>query len=371
MRRLIFTFFSFFLIRTAGAQPLPREFSILPPAEAPSLRLESQVFSSYSYINSEGSSFNEFDLTRAELGAWLFPKSAFGGELRLEAIRSAGRESVMGIDRDSLVVRVKRAWAFARVSTKRVDLEGRLGLIPDPWIETIESVYDFRGIAQTLGQRAGFFDTSDLGVGLLLQAFEQRLIVSAAIQNGEGRNQIEQNNDKNITLVAKYRGFRFGTLGGQGTVHLVAGGRLGSVGAAGGRTHRMMGALTVSHPTYSAGLEYVRALGTEIEPARTSNSLGAWLSGYSSPYRTGVVLRGDFIDQTEGRGGDLETQITGGLYTDLVNVVPSRRVRLYVVSRWDKFGTNAAPSPGVPESADSLQFLALLSLHGQAVVGQK
>ena len=70
-------------------------------ADEPEIDLEAQAFAGYRYEGNEAEDFNAYELTRAELGTWLRFNPHLGGELRIEAIRSAGPQSLIGVDGDS------------------------------------------------------------------------------------------------------------------------------------------------------------------------------------------------------------------------------------------------------------------------------
>jgi len=338
---------------------------VLPADGKSDVTLEAQLFSGFAAQAGDGLSRNEFEVVRSELGIWLWPTEAFGGEVRIESLRSAGGESVTGIDRDSLVFRLKRGWAFGRHQLGPVRVEGRIGLVPDLWIEALESMFTFRGSGPTLGERSFFYDTSDLGAQVRVVGPEDALSLGVSVTNGEGRNQIEQNDGKNVAAVAMWRALSWAD---GGALHILVAGSNGSVGAAAARAHRVSAAVSAAATAYAAGVEVSRAWGVMNESERTAEGIAGWGSAYVNRWRTGVLVRADLLNQDRGIGGDTQTQLTGGLYLDALGMRADRRARFYVLGRVDRFGDSAAPLPGIPEAADSTSLLLLMSLHGSAGV---
>ncbi|MEL6179432.1 MAG: hypothetical protein AAFS10_10785 [Myxococcota bacterium] len=336
----------------------------------PDIDLEAQMFSGYRYEDTSAEDFNAFDITRAELGTWLRFNPHLGGEMRIEAIRSAGPQSLLGVDGDSLVLRVKRAWAYTRTKAGPVLLDVRAGLIPDPWVDTLEMGYDLRGISPTAGELSLFFDTSDLGASLIVQLFDGLAQLQVAATNGEGRNQAEQNNGKNTTAVLSVSPLRLKLKGEEAVLTLLGFYRDGSIGVGKVRSNRLGGGVTFVSAYGWAGAEYIQADGV-FGREQTGSALAAWANVPILANWLGVVGRYDLINTDTDANDATRTILSGGLYSDLV--YPGRppdptRFRIYLLAQSEEVGDDAAPAPGAPEIASANRVLILFDIGARATI---
>lgn len=329
-----------------------------------------ELFSSYRYNRVDGDDVNEFVLDRGELGLVLGYDGVAGGEVRIEAIRSAAPGSVMGIDQNSLVVRLKRAWGFAGVQLGPVRVEAQGGLIVDPWIGALERTYAFRDFSPTLAERAQYFDTSDLGGAISASMGEgDAFRLTVAVTNGEGRNQIEQNDGKNLTGVFSARLASFGLAGRRASLWTHLAGRDGSVGTASAQDRRVAGAIALEGgPTRGAGVEVVRAFGLGSRSGQDSQGLAAWLVTDFHPLGVGwggLAARWDFIDQDLEPEGSWISVVRAGLFAEPLPATMQERLRIYLAYEGERFGSTAGPFPGSPDAADADRLLVILSLGSQ------
>jgi hypothetical protein len=240
-----------------------------------SAHLDTELFSTYHYVDAEAGSFNEFTLPRAEAGVRFESPRHWGGELRLEAVRSASPDGVVGIDGNSLVLRVKRAQVSWSHELGPLDLAVHGGLVAEPWVEAIEGHYPWRDLSATSGERAGLLDTSDLGLRATARLWDNRIRLVLGATNGEGRAQRELNDGKNFTGVLSVDALHTDSL--QLGVHVL--GRDGSLGGGSARNHRFGGALTASWKDLGAGVEFVQAEGVDGRSDQRTQVLGTWLGG--------------------------------------------------------------------------------------------
>ena len=157
----------FFLMMSLTFLLLPTENSFAQEninLENDPLTFSGEVFSSYQHSQTKSQTFSQFQLDRSEFGVQSWEEADWGGELRLESLRSAGPNSLIGIDGDSLILRVKRAWGFRKFQGQNWKLQTRFGLIPDPWHLVIMNTFPLRGLGPSQGEREGLQDTSDLGL---------------------------------------------------------------------------------------------------------------------------------------------------------------------------------------------------------------
>lgn len=328
------------------------------------LGISGELFASYGYLQSEDASFNAFDLGRAESGLELGWGKRWGGELRIEAIRSAGPGTLGGIDGDSLVLRVKRAWAYGGWGNGWMDLQARGGLVPDPWIETIETHYGLRDLSASSGELAGFLDTSDLGAGLVVTALDESLRLSVAVTNGEGRAQSEQNEGKNTTAVLSVRPLRLTIMEAPAAFVLHGLARDGSLGAGSVRATRFGGGITFFSRPLNLGAEYIQARGVGDVSSIRSDAIGVWGTTVFRG-RLGLVGRWDRIQQNHDVRDALITRITGGAFWNFLPTSDDQRFRLYVVGQFDDVGPGAAALPGSADNLDTTRVLVILSAAGR------
>lgn len=335
-----------------------------PEVSAASGRLElsGELFAGFWWVADE--SFSEFEIGRAELSSRFRPVSWGGFEVTAEAIRSASPQSVLGVDGDSLVLRLKRAWTFVEGDVGPVTLGGRAGLIPDPWVEALEGGYDHRGMSATLAERGAFFDTSDLGAAVTAEAWSGQARMHLSLTNGEGRNRVEQNSGKNVTVVLSLMPRVLETLDGPGVVGLHVTGRDGSSGTASIRSHRLAAALTWTHPRMNAGAEAVRAWGYAGRGGRETQGVGAWAGGTVWEPWIGLIGRADLLDMDRSRDDTWRVRGTGGIYSDPWRGTSGSRLRLYGLTQVNRAHASAAPIPGASEAFDDVRVMFLLSTRG-------
>lgn len=357
---------------SAPAAGLADELAADADADAPATRLTTygQVFSSYDRSYSDAGDFNAFRLDRAQLDVGFGWQDWAGAYLSVEGVRSAGPDSLFGVDENSIVARVKYGFGYIDPELGPGVLQVRGGLIPDLWIESVEAGYDLRGLSPLAAEKSGFFDTSDLGASVTYSAWQGLAALRVSMTNGEGRNQVELNEGKNTTFVLDVRPVAVDFWGGEGVLGLHAGWRDGSQGVGQLRAHRGMGAITFRHPRLGAGVEYERALGYLGRGDRVAQSVGAWANAALWHHWLNIFGRYDRVDTDVDADDATIDTIQAGLFGDAfaVSRAPeARRLRLYVGYRHRSFGANAAPVPGVPEAADADVVFATVEARGLIV----
>jgi hypothetical protein len=339
------------------------------------LTLDSEVFTGVRRSAlAGGRKFSEFALDRAELGTqlWWRPhrRVDVGVALRVEAVRSAGPQSLIGVDGNSLVMRLAQAYGHGAVHVGPIDLGVRFGQIPERWLEQLEKGYDTRGADPLPSERVLMFDRADLGGSLTVSGWKGRVDLDVALTNGEGRAQVELNRGKNTTVIATVRPWR--TRHARGPIALALHGhyRDGSFGVpvdgAAGRNHRAGAAITLQSPWAFAGAEYVRAFGYAADPARVSDAVGAWASAYAWQPWIGAMAKYDHIRQdVDAEGGQVHV-VTAALLSDVFGYTfrNRRRLRLYAGYQYEGYGPNSGPVPGAPEAATTHRFMLQLTAQG-------
>ncbi len=325
-----------------------------------------ELFTTYRLDLAEDADFNAFELDRAELHAGFDERGLGGFITNLEVIRSASPESLIGIDNNSLVARLKQAFLYLdpKLGPGKVDV--RLGLIDDMWIATLEGGYDIRATRPLISERALLFDTSDLGLTLGYELWDGMVSLHWQLTNGEGRNQTEQNTGKNSTVVASFRLADVALLGDEATLGVHGIYRDGSLGVAVARNHRYGAGLTFAHPRLGAGAEFVLAEGTAGRPDADGQVLGVWANARILPRYLGAFAAFDQHEQDVDIDDTTISIISGGLFIDLIEWEerlmlgaaadasrdPIKRLRVYLAyQRWS-FNENAGAVGGSPETSN-------------------
>lgn len=328
-----------------------------------------QVFAGYGAHRTAGERTNAFDLNRAEGGFGFEHDEGYAALLNLEAIRSAGPQSLFGVDNDSLVLRVKHAFGQAAPRTGPVFWQLRAGLVPDVWVESVQSRYDLRGLLPLLSEAAGFFEASDLGASAKATALEGALEARLALTNGEGRNQRELNPGKNLTAALVFDSLRL-TAFRQSSVALQVGWRDGSVGPSSQADRRWMAAVTGRHRLWFAGGEAVWAQGYQGRGEVNADGVSLWLNGPVWGEWLGVALAGQrWRPDADAEGA--KQRAVAGVYADLWTapegerpVLGFPRFRISIYYEDMRADGAAATLLGAPE-ASTVQSL-WISLTAQA-----
>ncbi len=339
------------------------------------LTLDSELFAGFRRSAlAGGRKLSEFALDRAELGTQLWWRPHWrldtGVATRIEAVRSAGPQSLIGIDGNSLVMRLGQAYGHAAAHVGPISIGLRGGLIPERWLEQVEKGHDTRGVDALASERALMFDRADLGATLTVSGWKGRVELDASLTNGEGRAQQELNRGKNTTLVLSVRPLQRRLPNGPLALAFHGLYRDGSYGlalaGAAGRNHRVAAALTFQSPWAFAGAEYVRALGFNARPDLVSDALGAWASAYLFRNYLGIMASYAHIRQDVATPGTRVDVVTAGLFGDAFGyrLRNRRRIRLHAGYQYEGYGAAAGPVPGAPEAATTHRFMLQLTAQG-------
>jgi len=298
-----------------------------------------------------GTTATRFDLERAEVGGDVTAGAHGVGTLTLEAIRSAGPGSAMGIDGDSLVVRLRHAalggrWAAGAAMT----LTARLGLVPDPWTAALAD-HPERALGRPLTEDAALIAPSDLGAEVTLAAGAWLRVV-VVVGNGEGARDVERNRGKTTSAVARLA-WRAPTIG---ELTLIGYGRDGSVGPGAVRSHRLGAALAWHHARGAAGVEVIRGWGVDAQPDARALAATAWLD-LPVVAAAGLTARADRLI-VDGGGADVARWTGRG--AAWWALAPGARVELAVER--DQADAAAAVIPGAAPATDATRVL--LRVHG-------
>jgi len=275
------------------------------------LEVDLELFGAGAYTSRTGSSLSEFRLDRGELGATIRPNDTLGAELRLESVRSAAEGGSLGIQGDSLVVRVKRAQVFGDwdflgdEGAERLHIHGALGITPDPWITALETEYPLRPLSATASERSLGWPASDLAA--LVRVAYGFVRASVSVGNGEGLDYPERNNGKTTTGVVEAVPL---DLPGTARLRLAAVARDGSVGPARVRERRFGGAATLWTALVSLGAEAVQGYGIGDRGELEALALAGWAEIRPMPK---LALAARFTTLGFAGGGGRATSVGGAV----------------------------------------------------------
>lgn len=344
-------------VLAAPASSTPASSAPEPDTSAEPLQLIGELTADFRYASLAGTRTSAFEMRRSELG--IRRRAAFrsGGELLVEGIRSAGPDSFSGIDGDSLLIRLKRAWGFAREDWGPVEFEARAGLLATPWIETSEAESELRFVDEMLAERVGMYFSSDLGALVRVATVQGEWQLMAGVFNGEGRNQTEQNKGKNTQLLVSGTAARGHLLGEAWRLRLHAGGQEGSLGPSAASSHRLSGGLSFLHRQCSFGAEAHYAFGVAEVSSRDSRALGFW---WRARWRNlSTVLRYDNHRLDLARPSTSAHLLIAGLFAE--RKVDATLLRFGLAYRRQQTGAGASPVPGLASAGTGDTALVLFS----------
>ncbi|MBK8010308.1 MAG: hypothetical protein IPK13_03110 [Deltaproteobacteria bacterium] len=304
------------------------------------------------YAFGAGQHFNEirFDTGRAGVRT-LFGRRG-GLVLTAEAVRSAGPDSLFGVAGDSLIVRVRHAFGFVRIEPGYGVVRVEAGLLPDPWLRTLEKHETLGDYIPLFSEQANFFTAGDLGASAEYAILSNRLHIRLAISNGEGSNQTERNRRKDVVGLVSGEVLRLQVLHDIARLGLHAGYRDGTTGAGNAANRRAFSAVTVEHPHFGLRVEHVDAFGYEARPEIRARAFGALLYAQTKPTWLGAWTRLNVVDPDLETSYDRHTEFEGGVFAGLEQLDPVLQLRLAIGYRQIFLGRNAAPVPGSPETSE-------------------
>lgn len=185
-----------------------------PPTEAArtaihgsAVRVGLEVFGQYAYQNRKSggdrSWFHVFDIPRAQAaidGRWERAR----GRVVLEATRSASEGSLIGVAGDSLVLRIREAWAsytpHLSDALERAGggLELSAGVIPTLTVPELDGTWMLRPIAPSGLEANGLLSPADVGAKARFDLPKGYGWIATAAYNGEGYTNRELNRGKNV-----------------------------------------------------------------------------------------------------------------------------------------------------------------------------
>jgi hypothetical protein len=118
----------------------------------------------------------------------------------LEATRSASDGALIGVSGDSLVLRVREAYAAYRILP---GLEASAGVIPTLTVPNIDGTWMLRAIAPSALESSGLLSPADIGAKIRFDEPHGYGWIATAAYNGEGYTSRELNRGKTVEIAAE------------------------------------------------------------------------------------------------------------------------------------------------------------------------
>jgi hypothetical protein len=250
----------------------PPSASTTAPAPAPDIGAfnwspRAELFGQFEVGKTDSAgTYDQFDVPRVHVGAeaqW----HGVSGRLLIEGTRSTAGGALIGTAGDSIVVRIREAWAGYRYGL----FEARLGMIPTPVIAVLERAFANRALTPDGLELYGLDSPADLGATVRAHLPSQLGWVALTATNGEGYTFRELNTGKNFELSALIKPI--------GALSLLATGRIGSTGLAQVRSDRVGGAALWTTETLGLGVNAFYAVGVSDDAGLRSLLLQAFARG--------------------------------------------------------------------------------------------
>jgi hypothetical protein len=229
-----------------------------------------ELFAEYDFTltyaaNQTTSWFHQFNVPRvhASLDGAVGPVRA---RVLVEGVRSASDGALIGVDGDSIVIRVREAYA-AWDPVK--GLEVAAGVVPTLTIGELDGTWMLRVIAPTTLESAQLASPADVG-GTLRYTLPSRYgWIAVGAYNGEGYNQQELNRGKNVEIAGELHPIVRGPLLPLAAFASFVGGSEGTDSA---RSNRLTGGVLWQGARVRGGVSYTYAWGVADDPEQTSTA---------------------------------------------------------------------------------------------------
>lgn len=233
-----------------------------PPTEAGThgdgrVRVGLEVFASYTYRNLGSSWFHQFDVPRVH-GAIEGEYEHVRGRVVLEAVRSASEGALVGVSGDSLVVRVREAYAAYR-PVGPLEISG--GVVPTMTVPDLDGTWMMRAVAPSGLENGGLLPAADLGARARVDLPAGYGWTGSALYNGDGYSSRELNRGKSFEGTAEIHPLPAIASELLKPLGLLASYVSGSTGASRARANRLVGGLLWQGERVRAGAVMAYAWG--------------------------------------------------------------------------------------------------------------
>jgi len=240
------------------AEATPPTSAATTPSESP-IRAGLEIFAQYAYratyAQSGSSSWDhDFDVPRVH-GAVEGDYGPLFGRLVIEAVRSANEGALVGVAGDSLIMRVREAYAAYKLGHV---LQMSAGVVPELTIPELDGTWALRAVSASPQETTSLYAPADLGVTAVAKVPDYWGWVGVGVYNGEGYAQQELNQGKNVEIAGAIHPLH---MPGLLPLGLFASYTSGSTGVESARANRATVGLVYQGATVRAGVDYSYAWG--------------------------------------------------------------------------------------------------------------
>jgi hypothetical protein len=249
--------------------------------------------------------FHLFEVPRAH-GALTADYDTVRARVVVEAVRSASEGALIGVAGDSLVLRLREAYAGWRPWPW---LSGSFGVVPTLTVPELDATFRMRAVAATPLEATGLASPADLGATVRAELPRGYGWVGVGGYNGEGYNGRELNRGKNLEAAAEVHPL---PLGAARPLAVFASYVAGSTGTGRARADRLTGALLWQGDWLRAGVAATYAWG--VEDAGGVRSVLGDVFVHTEPYpRLLLGVRGSLWLRNTDADDDQVIQVTGAV----------------------------------------------------------
>lgn len=233
-----------------------------------------EVFAQYSFrrtTTQDGQApwFHIFDVPRVHASV----TGEFGpatGRIVLEAVRSASEGALIGVAGDSLVLRLREAWAGYKYKQW---FSAAMGVVPTLTVPELEGTWRLRVVGPAPLEQTGMSSPADLGITGRFNFPKDYGYLAAGVFHGEGYTRRELNRGKNVEFAASLHPMPKGTAR---PLAIFASYVIGSSGTGSSRADRLTASLLWQGVRLRAGAGMTHAWGLADDGARRSLLIDAF-----------------------------------------------------------------------------------------------
>ena len=241
-----------------------------------------ELFTSYRYVATESESeAHAFSLDRGHVLTGLAYKG-ISANVMMEAVASATGGAIFGVAEQSVLLRVRQAYAGYTDGTW---FDIRAGIVPTLTAPALQRAWQTRVISAVSPRRTKLLDPADFGANIRIHLPLQLGWLGLGVYNGDGYTAREFNNNKSVEATLLLR--PFATLADDLPLWLTAGFIYGSTGPANVRADRLVASLAWASSAVGVGATVTYAWGVSDHGGRESLLASGWLRG--NPWR-GLLL---------------------------------------------------------------------------------
>lgn len=270
-----------------------------------------EVFAQYSFrqtstLDGQTPWFHIFDVPRVHASVTGEYGSATG-RILLEGVRSASEGALIGVAGDSLVVRLREAWAGYRFKNW---FSAAMGVVPTLTVPELEGTWRLRVVGPAPLEQTGMASPADLGITGRFNFPKEYGYLAAGVYNGEGYTRRELNRGKNVEIAASVHPVPKGVVKPLGIFGSYV---IGSSGTGSSRADRLTTAVLWQGIRLRAGAGMTYAWGLGDDGLRRSMLFDAFFR-VEPVDRLMLGLRGSYWDRNvEGTNPDTIVNVAGSV----------------------------------------------------------